>query len=277
MNLWNLIYKVEKKWSEEIKTKTPINISLIAVRDGEEIEVERVVLNEENGYKHSFEHMPLESVGRMTYKIKEIEQDYDVTYSYKINDSDNLIKSDSFSTEDLVDGDTVMFTVENNKKPDPKFNLKVKKSWTDRIDVKEAIKIKIYSEKDTEKSLISEFILKDENNFEKEISGLPILENGTPLNYYIEEIGDNYIVKYTYKINDGEFINDNHFSTDKLSDGDTVSVNIVNDKNLPPNTPKKIEKTKVKTEDTRELMFLEMAMIVSMLLIVIGVRKRKLK
>lgn len=122
----NLAYnlKITKHWDVligEADKKEATAELYIVTRDAQGAETENFVdsvkLNAENDFTATFENLPLESNVRTTYRIKEAGDTYDVDYTTAINDADPT-EGNTFSTADLVNGDTVTVAMANH----PKFN-----------------------------------------------------------------------------------------------------------------------------------------------------------
>lgn len=107
--------KVQKKWSDDVKIKKDVKVNLSVVTDQGESIVDSALLSSENEYSYTFENLPLLSSGIMTYKVSEEGDDYKASYEYKINDGD-IEQGDTFTTENLVNGDVVDVIVTNSPK-----------------------------------------------------------------------------------------------------------------------------------------------------------------
>lgn len=122
----NLTYnlKITKHWDALIgnadKNEATAELYIVTKDEsGAETErfVESVTLNAENDFTALFENLPLESNGRTTYRVREVGDTYDVNYTTAINDT-AATEGNTFSTADLVNGDTVTVDMTNH----PKFN-----------------------------------------------------------------------------------------------------------------------------------------------------------
>lgn len=122
----NLAYnlKITKHWDALIgdadKKEATAELYIVTKdTSGAETEnfVDSVKLNAENDFTAKFENLPLESNGRATYRVKEAGDTWDVEYTTAINDADPA-EGNTFSTADLVNGDTVTVAMTNH----PKFN-----------------------------------------------------------------------------------------------------------------------------------------------------------
>lgn len=107
---------VHKTWSDKVTKKIPVTIELLVVTKEGDFVVESTELNEINHFSHTFESLPLQSNGNMTYKIHEVGTEYLATYSYRLNEGE-LQATDTFSTEDLVHGDQIRMEIHNEMKP----------------------------------------------------------------------------------------------------------------------------------------------------------------
>lgn len=140
--------KIQKEWDELISAKTEATAEVFIVTkdaSGKETEhfVEEVTLNQDNNFTATISGLPLETYGRSTYRVKELGDTYDVNYSTAIKDAAPS-EGNTFSTADLVDGDTVTVTMTNH----PKFNATYEyKSATEGKELTDEILVQLPQDK----------------------------------------------------------------------------------------------------------------------------------
>lgn len=131
--------KIRKEWSEKIKEedRKPIEVALIVLKndeDGNEKEyvVDKFKLSKDNGYTTTFK-LPLEAKERIKYMVKELGDDYIVSYKHRKTcevvsrvrvarslsylSAEGMTDGNTFSTEDISSACTVELLIINEPKP----------------------------------------------------------------------------------------------------------------------------------------------------------------
>lgn len=226
---------VQKTWDSSIAQQEPIEVQLLIVKDDKEYEVDRAILSQDNGYMYTFKGLPLESNGKMTYRVHEVTDQYQTTYAYHIGDQD-IINDDSFSTADLIHQDHVYFEIHNSPKPEPTIQLEVKKQWDDAIVERNPITFQLKRLIDGQIDQIIEMELNQANGYRHVFLQQPIQKDGKKITYQVEELGDQYQVQYTYQIADQPIVALNAVNVGDLEAGSHVVFTMIN-QNKPPLEP----------------------------------------
>ncbi len=99
--------KVNKKWSDNVESKNEIKVNLYVVKNEKKFLIDSGLLNEANGWTHSFRKLPLEAGNeKIAYLVEEVGDEYVTTY-------DNA----SFTTEGVNAKDEIITTITNDVKP----------------------------------------------------------------------------------------------------------------------------------------------------------------